>query len=129
MLCLPQAKRQESTHITLSSVGHSWIVSCTASASARLLSFQDIVDSHVNETDPEAIHLMLVIGGAGPFRLFSYFIRSLVINHFEGHPNAAPVHLHINGDEAARVMVETLLESWRISGLRYTMYQHEVGFH
>ncbi len=66
---------------------------------------------------------MQVVGGAGPFRLFSYFIRSLVINHFEGRPNAAPVHLHINGDEAARVMVETLLGSWRITGLRYTMYR------
>ncbi len=85
-----------------------------------------MVDNNLKEVDPTAIHIMQVIIGPGPCRLFTLFLKSLVFHHFKaGSTDAAPLHLHLVTDNTTRVILEGILGSWRIPHLKYTMYPFE----
>ncbi|VUZ39417.1 unnamed protein product [Hymenolepis diminuta] len=84
------------------------------------------VDEKMNDTDPQAIHVMQTVMSSGTVRFHVIFLKSLILHHFErGGPNAAPIHLHLLTDKASGYILEGILGSWRINKLRYTFYSAE----
>ncbi|VUZ39418.1 unnamed protein product [Hymenolepis diminuta] len=80
----------------------------------------------MNDTDPQAIHVMQTVMSSGTVRFHVIFLKSLILHHFErGGPNAAPIHLHLLTDKASGYILEGILGSWRINKLRYTFYSAE----
>ncbi|VDK23231.1 unnamed protein product [Taenia asiatica] len=84
------------------------------------------VDENMKNLDSSAIHIMQMVVGSNAPRFQIVFLKSLFLHHFEkGKPNPAPIHLHFLTDNATRVIIEGILESWRLNHIRHTFYPAE----